>query len=73
MLNECILLGLCYHFILFIDPIWDRDLKDQVGTTAIVLISTLLGINGLVILIVTIQSLKRKFELRKLKKIAEAE
>ena len=70
IMNECILLGLIGHFILFVSPDWNQELRQNVGTSAIVLISTLLLINSLVILSVSLKACKRKLELRKMRKEA---
>ena len=72
MLNECILLGTCYHFYMLVDPNIEQSLKDDLGTSIVVFISSLLGINTLIIIGVNIQAICHKLKLRKLRKLAEA-
>ena len=71
MMNEVILVGICYHFILFADPIWDEDLREAFGTSVVGFVLSLLGINTLIIIVVNIQTIRRKCYLCKLKKQAE--
>ena len=28
MMNECLLVGICYHFVLFANPVWQDELRD---------------------------------------------
>ena len=54
MVNEVILVGICYHFVLFADPIWEDDMRDNIGTSVVGFVLTLLGINTLIIIGVNI-------------------
>lgn len=71
MMNEVILVGICYHFVLFANPIWEDDMRDQIGTSVVGFVLALLGVNTLIIIGVNIQTIKRKCHLRKLRKDAE--
>lgn len=66
--NECILMGIIYHFILLADPSLNIAMRDEVGNSTITFVSSLLAFNTLVIFVVTLKSILRKCYLSKLKK-----
>ena len=66
--NECILMGIIYHFILLADPNLNLAMRDEVGNSTITFVSSLLAFNTLVIIVVTVKSILRKCYLSKLKK-----
>ena len=67
IINECILIILCYHFVLFVNPVWPNEFRDKLGTSAIFFVSLLLGLNTLIIFWVNIIMIKSKCRIRKLK------
>ena len=71
MMNEIILVGICYHFILFANPIWGDNMRDTIGTSVVGFVLGLLAINTLIIIGVNIQLISRKLYLRKIKKQAQ--
>ena len=71
MLNECILIGICYHFVLLIDPYYEQELKEFLGKSIFTYIIALLGINTLIIILVNYEAVCRKLKLRKMRKLAE--
>ena len=71
IMNECILICVCYHFFLFANPIWSEEFREQLGTSVVSFVGLLLGINTLIILGVNTQLVCRKLYLNKLKKKAE--
>ena len=30
-MNECLLLCICYHFVVFSDIVWEKQLRDDIG------------------------------------------
>lgn len=60
MMNEMLLVFICYHFVLFADDVWDVEFREQVGLSAIVFIFILLGINAAVIVYLNIRLLTCK-------------
>ena len=67
MMNECILVILCYHFVLLVNPVWPNETRDQLGTSVIFFVCLLLGVNTLIIIWVNIMMIKSKCRIRKLK------
>ena len=70
MMNEVLLVCICYHFIFFADPRWDDYWREIFGQSCLVFVLAILGINTLIIIGVNILAIKRKCYLRKLKKQA---
>ena len=60
MTNECLLVCLCYHFVIFSNIEWSEDLRNSVGQSAIVFVIGLLAVNTLIILLVNFVMIKRK-------------
>ena len=77
VVNELILLLICYHFVLFADTVWEKSFREQVGTSTISCIGLLLAANTLLILLINAKScklkIKAKFAKRKAQKNAIAE
>ena len=68
IMNECILICVCYHFVLFSNPVWSEEFREQLGTSVVSFVGLLLGINTLIIIVVNWQLGCRKLYLKKLKK-----
>ena len=68
IMNECILICVCYHFVLFANPIWSDGFREQLGTSVVSFVGLLLGINTMIIIGVNWQLGCRKLYLKKLKK-----
>lgn len=64
-MNECLLVCLCYHFVIFADSIWSRELRENVGTSTVVFVVSLLGINTLIITALNIKAISLKCKRRK--------
>lgn len=71
MMNECILVGVCYHFVIFANPNFNITIRYKLGLSMIAFVSALLGVNGTVIFWVSIAAIKRKLKLKKMKKQAK--
>lgn len=70
IVNECFLVGICYHFVIFSIPIWDSELRQIAGTSCSSLVFGLLAFNTVIIIVVSFMAIKRKCYLKKLKKQA---
>ena len=64
VVNEFLLLCLSYHFVLFVDQRFDSKKQVDFGTSAIVFINILLGLNTLIILGVSIKSIAQKIRIK---------
>ena len=64
MTNECILMFLCYHVVLFISPVWELDLLEKLGDSTIGFVVALLGLNTLVIIYVNFKVIYLKLKLK---------
>ena len=71
IMNECILICICYHFVLFANPVWSADFREQLGISVVSFVGFLLAVNTLIIIWVNYQAICRKLYLNKLKKRAE--
>lgn len=71
IMNECILVGVCYHFVIFANPDFDIAIRHKLGFATITFVSALLAVNSLVIVWVSIAAIKRKLKLKKMKRQAE--
>ena len=67
MINEYILVILCYHFILLVNPVWSNELRDRLGTSVIFFVGLLLCLNTLIIMWVNIVMIKSKCRIRRLR------
>ena len=61
--NEFIFLCVCYHIVLFSNLIWAPEVKKQTGTSLLGFVFTLLLVNTIVIIVVSIMNIKRKTKL----------
>lgn len=62
LLNELLLVCICYHFVLFANDVWDREFRDQIGLSTIIFICFLLGINVLLIFFVNVKLIYKKIK-----------
>ena len=60
IVNELILVCLCYHFVLFADQMWEMSFRDHVGSSTVVFVMLLLGLNTVLILIINARLIKLK-------------
>ena len=60
VMNECILIGVCYHFVIFANPNFDIRIRFILGHSVIAFVCLLLAVNGIVIIGVNIEAIKRK-------------
>ena len=58
VINEFLLAMLCTHYVAFTNPVfvWEKVSRDGLGTSIIVFVCTLLGVNTLVILTVSVMA-----------------
>lgn len=63
-MNECLLVCLCYHFVIFANTIWSPELRSNVGTSTIIFVVSLLGINTLIITALNFKAIKLKCKRR---------
>ena len=70
IINEFILMMLCAHYVAFTNPVfvWEKVTRDSLGTSIIVFVCTLLGVNTLVILGVNVMAVKAACRKRAAKK-----
>ena len=66
--NESIFLLICYHMVLFSNLIWQPELKEKIGFSLLTCIFGLLFVNTIVIIVVSIQKIKRNSKLAFLSK-----
>ena len=71
IMNECFLVCLCYHFLVFAEVVWTAKFRKIVGTSTIVIVSTLLGINTLIIMSINSKAIKLKCKRRQALKEAK--
>ena len=65
--NEVIFIVMCYHMVLFSNLVWVPATKQTLGLSLISLIALLLGVNTLIILIVSVKQVLRNRRLKHLK------
>ena len=74
-MNECLLVCLCYHFILFADIIWEASMRQGFGKSMIAFVLTLLGVNTFIILKISFKTIsmfiRKKCHQRRVKKQME--
>ena len=73
VINEVILILMCYHLVLFNLTTLDSNLIKQLDLSLRVHIFTLIGLNTLVIMFNFVMKTIKKVKLRKMKKQAQAE
>ena len=73
ILNESIFLLICYHFVIFVNLLWDTDTRDKVGKSLVWTTSAILILNTGIILIVSTKDVKRRIYLYNLKKLQKAQ
>ena len=59
-MNECLLLCICYHFVVFSDIVWSKAQRERVGLSTIYFVVGLLALNTLIIFLVNCIVLRRK-------------
>lgn len=64
LLNEWILVCLCYHFVIFADSSWERIIYDKVGLSTIIFVCILLGANMIIIMFANIKMIIFKCKVR---------
>lgn len=67
--NEVIFLLICYHMVLFSNLIWLPELKQAIGKSLVTLVFSLLGVNTLVIIFVSLRNVIRTRRLKYLKSV----
>ncbi len=60
VMNEFFLMAICYHFVLFANPVWEQSLREKIGTSVIVFVCVLLGVNGVIMILVNCKALYLK-------------
>ena len=60
IINELILICLCYHFVLFADQMWEMSFREHVGSSTVVFVLVLLGLNTMLILFINARLIKLK-------------
>jgi len=68
VVNEFIFVIICYLFLLFCGFLDDNKARDIAGDYMRVLVFILIGLNSLIILVVSFQGARRKIELKRMKK-----
>lgn len=71
VMNECILIGVCYHFVIFANPSFDISIRHKLGYSIITFVCFLLFVNLIVIIGVNIETIKRKLMLKRMKREAK--
>ena len=71
LLNEGIFLLVCYHFVLFVNMLSTHEIKELVGTSAVVFTAFILVMNTSIIVIVSIKALIRKAQKNHAKRLAK--
>ena len=64
ILNEWILVCLCYHFVIFVDSSWERHIRDKVGLSSIIFVCILLGANMIIIIFANVKMIIFKCKVR---------
>ena len=64
MTNECLLMCLCYHVVLFVSPVWELDILSNLGVSTIGFVVALLGLNTLIIIYVNFKVIYLKLKLK---------
>ena len=67
MLNEALFLLICYHFVVFVNLLWDSNMRDVVGRSLVWTTGSILIINTAIIMFVSFRDLARKLHLMRLK------
>ena len=70
-MNESILVAVCYHFVLFANPVWKADFREQLGVSVISFVCLLLFANTVLILwsnLNVIKLLCRKYKYKRMSK-----
>jgi len=62
IVNELILVCLCYHFVLFADEMWEMSFREHVGSSTVVFVMLLLGLNTVIILFINARLIKLKIK-----------
>lgn len=62
--NECLLVCLCYHFVIFADIVWGPEIVKAVGTSTTVFVCTLLGVNIMIIMWMNVYAIKLRCKRR---------
>lgn len=70
IVNECLFVTIQYNFVLLHNLVWEQEAREQIGNSIIGMTSLLIGINLLVILVVSYRGFCRKLYLRKLRRQA---
>ena len=70
IVNEAIFLHVCYHIVIFVNLLWDTDLRDLVGKSLVWTTSTILIMNISIIVIVSVKAVMRKLKLRQMRQNA---
>ena len=64
LLNEWLLVCLCYHFVIFADSSWSRYIRDKVGLSTISFVCLLLGANIVIIIFANIKMIIFKIKVK---------
>lgn len=60
VMNECILVAICYHFVIFANPSFKIETHEILGISVICFVCLLLTVNTILIAIVTFSATRQR-------------
>ena len=68
VMNECILVAICYHFVIFAIPSFKIETREILGTSVICFVCLLLTANTILIITVTFSATKQRLRKNRARK-----